>query len=86
MYLFLLLFIDFPRLCFDFVVLQGRRNSVIVGRKGFSELYMFSPGSGYEIYGEYAYVCVGQSAMLKPITVGPEQELRLGQDLYNPNL
>ncbi|KAJ4952010.1 hypothetical protein NE237_028842 [Protea cynaroides] len=30
------------------VIDRGRRNSVIVGRDGFDEMYMFSPGSNYE--------------------------------------
>ncbi|EXB62710.1 hypothetical protein L484_024008 [Morus notabilis] len=65
---------------------RGRRNSVIVGRKGFDELYMLSPGSSHEIYGKYSYISVGQSAMLKPLNVRTEEVLRVGQDLYNPNL
>lgn len=59
---------------------------MVVGRKGFEELYIFSPGSSHEIYGKYAYLCVGSSAMLKPITVAPGQVLELGQALHNPNL
>ncbi|KAG5546985.1 hypothetical protein RHGRI_012873 [Rhododendron griersonianum] len=52
----------------DFIILdRGRRNSVVVQREGFNELYMFSPGSAHEWYGKYAYICVGQSALLEPI-------------------
>lgn len=65
---------------------QGRRNSVVVGRDGFEELYMFSPGSSHESYGKYAYICVGQSAMLKPIVLGPNESWTGGQRLHNPNL
>ncbi|GKV52336.1 hypothetical protein SLEP1_g58925 [Rubroshorea leprosula] len=68
------------------VIDRGRRNSVAVGRDGFKELYMFSPGSGHECYGKYAYVCVGQSAMLKPIILGPGEVWRGAQHLQNPNL
>ncbi|XP_062093007.1 protein NDH-DEPENDENT CYCLIC ELECTRON FLOW 5 [Humulus lupulus] len=68
------------------IIDRGRRNSVIVGRKGFEELYLLSPGSSHELYAKYSYICVGQSAMLKPIVVEAEKVLRLGQDLYNPNL
>ncbi|OMO62326.1 hypothetical protein CCACVL1_22894 [Corchorus capsularis] len=68
------------------VIDRGRRNSVHVGRDGFDELYMFSPGSKHEIYGEYSYICVGQSAMLKPIILGPGQVWRGSQHLHNPNL
>ncbi|XP_030488347.2 protein NDH-DEPENDENT CYCLIC ELECTRON FLOW 5 [Cannabis sativa] len=68
------------------IIDRGRRNSVVVGRKGFEELYMLSPGSTHELYGKYSYICVGQSAMLKPIVVEAETVLRLGQDLHNPNL
>ncbi|KAM0980346.1 hypothetical protein PS2_013330 [Malus domestica] len=71
----------------DFTIIdRGRRNSVVVGRDGFDELYMFSPGSSHEDYGKYAYICVGQSAVLKPIIVHPNESWRGGQRLYNPNL
>ncbi|KAL5567465.1 hypothetical protein UlMin_024040 [Ulmus minor] len=68
------------------VIDRGRRNSVVVGREGFDELYMLSPGSGHEFFSKYSYVCVGQSAMLKPLIVEPEEVLRVAQHLHNPNL
>lgn len=68
------------------IIDRGKRNSVIVGRSGFEELYMYSPGSSHESYGKYAFVCVGQSAILKPIRLGPEQLWRGEQRLHNPNL
>ncbi|GAB4851459.1 hypothetical protein Ancab_030861 [Ancistrocladus abbreviatus] len=68
------------------IIDRGRRNSVVVGRKGFNELYMYSPGSSYEWYGKYAYICVGQSAVLKPIILGPANVWRGEQQLHNPNL
>ncbi|KAF5735244.1 photosynthetic NDH subunit of subcomplex B 2 chloroplastic [Tripterygium wilfordii] len=72
-----------PRL---FTVLdRGRRNSVMVGRDGFEELYMFSPGSSHEFYSKYTYICVGQSAMLTPIILKPGEVWRGGQRLCNPN-
>lgn len=58
----------------------------MVGSKGFEELYMYSPGSSHESYGKYAYICVGQSAVLKPIRLGPERLWRGEQHLHNPNL
>lgn len=71
----------------DFTILdRGRRNSVVVGREGFNELYMFSPGSAHEWYSKYAYICVGQSALLEPIILDPESEWRGSQYLHNPNL
>ncbi|XP_050244862.1 protein NDH-DEPENDENT CYCLIC ELECTRON FLOW 5 [Quercus robur] len=68
------------------IIDRGKRNSVGVGREGFDELYMFSPGSRHEYYSTYSYVCVGQSALLKPIILGPEEEWRGLQHLHNPNL
>ncbi|MCL7026972.1 hypothetical protein MKW94_029489 [Papaver nudicaule] len=65
---------------------KGRRNSVGVGRDGFDEMYIFSPGSAYDLYGKYSFVCTGPSAMLKPISIGPEDVWRGGQFIYNPNL
>ncbi|KAF8398608.1 hypothetical protein HHK36_017539 [Tetracentron sinense] len=68
------------------VIDRGRRNSVVVGREGLDEIYMFSPGSNHEWYSKYAYVCVGPSAMLKPIILGPGGTWRGMQYLHNPNL
>uniref|UniRef100_A0A0F7GYH6 NDH-dependent cyclic electron flow 5 n=1 Tax=Hypseocharis bilobata TaxID=253189 RepID=A0A0F7GYH6_9ROSI len=65
---------------------RGRRNSMTVGSEGFEELYLFSPGSSHEFYSKYAYICVGQSARLKPVIIGPGDEWRGGQFLHNPNL
>ncbi|XP_058105871.1 protein NDH-DEPENDENT CYCLIC ELECTRON FLOW 5 [Magnolia sinica] len=65
---------------------RGRRNSVIVRRIGFDELYVFSPGSSYEWYGKYAYICTGPSAWLKPIVLGPNSVWSGAQYLHNPNL
>lgn len=65
---------------------QGRRNSVVAGRKGFDELYLFSPGSSHEFYSKYSYICVGASAMLKPIMLRPGDVWKGGQQLHNPNL
>lgn len=68
------------------IIDRGKRNSVIVGRKGFEELYIYSPGSTHESYGKYSYICVGQSAILKPITLAPQQHWRGEQQLHNPNV
>ncbi|KAG5108703.1 hypothetical protein AAZX31_16G137900 [Glycine max] len=75
---------DVPR---NFTVIdRGRRNSVSVGRTGFDEMYLFSPGSRVEIYSKYSYICVGQAAILKPIILSPEDVWRGGQYIHNPNL
>ncbi|CAL0317132.1 unnamed protein product [Lupinus luteus] len=68
------------------VIDRGRRNSVSVGRNGFDEMYLFSPGSSFEIYSKYAYICVGQTAILKPIELNPGDVWRGGQYIHNPNL
>ncbi|KAH7571717.1 hypothetical protein ACOSP7_014501 [Xanthoceras sorbifolium] len=65
---------------------RGRRNSVVAGRYGFEEVYMFSPGSSHEFYGKYSYICISPSAMLKPIILKPGEVWRGGQHLQNPNL
>ncbi|KAD4384333.1 hypothetical protein R6Q59_011642 [Mikania micrantha] len=65
---------------------RGKRNSVIVGREGFYELYICSPGSSHKPYGKYSYICVGQAALLKQVTIGPGSEWRGVQHLHNPNL
>ncbi|KAA8519048.1 hypothetical protein F0562_016178 [Nyssa sinensis] len=68
------------------VIDRGRRCSAVLGRDGFNELYMFSPGSSHKWYGKYAYICIGQSALLEPIILGPEGIWRGWQHIYNPNL
>ncbi|XP_068635387.1 protein NDH-DEPENDENT CYCLIC ELECTRON FLOW 5-like [Aristolochia californica] len=68
------------------IIDRGKRNSVTVGRIGLDELYIFSPGSSYEWYGKYAYICVGPSAVLKPVVLDPEAVWRVAQYLHNPNL
>lgn len=71
----------------NFTVLdRGRRNSVVVAREGFNELYIFSPGSNHNSYSKYAYICLGQSALLEPIFLAPQSEWRAAQHLHNPNL
>ncbi|XP_009603412.1 protein NDH-DEPENDENT CYCLIC ELECTRON FLOW 5 [Nicotiana tomentosiformis] len=65
---------------------RGRRNSVVVGRDGFKEVYMLSPGSSHESYGRYSYICVGQAALLQPIIIESQSEWRGKQSLHNPNM
>ncbi|KAH7653157.1 Galactose mutarotase-like protein [Dioscorea alata] len=65
---------------------RGRRNSVIMQRTGFDELYVYSPGSEHEMYGKYSYVCIGPSATLIPVNVGPGVVWGGAQYLCNPNL
>ncbi|KAK7380647.1 hypothetical protein VNO78_33162 [Psophocarpus tetragonolobus] len=79
-----LVYTDAPR---NFTVIdRGRRNSVSVGRDGFDEMYLFSPGSQVEIYSKYSYICVGQAAILKPIILSSEDVWTGGQYIFNPNL
>ncbi|KAF8007362.1 hypothetical protein BT93_K1382 [Corymbia citriodora subsp. variegata] len=68
------------------IIDRGRRNSVVIGRDGYDELYLYSPGSRHEHYSKYAYICVGQSALLKPVVVAPGEVWTGGQHLHNPNL
>jgi len=69
----------------DFAIIdRGRRNSVRLHRRGFEELYVFSPGSQYQWYGKYAYVVVGP-AMLEPVVLGPGDTWQGAQYLRNPN-
>lgn len=67
------------------IIDRGRRNSICVQRRGFEEVYVFSPGSKYQWYGKYAYVCVGP-AMLEPIVLSPGATWSGAQYLRNPNL
>ncbi|CAE5960225.1 unnamed protein product [Arabidopsis arenosa] len=67
------------------VIDRGRRNSVIVGREGFEEVYMYSPGSRLESYTKSAYVCIGPSSLLNPISLEPACVWRGVLHLHNPN-
>ncbi|CAL4944379.1 unnamed protein product [Urochloa decumbens] len=67
------------------IIDRGRRNSVCLHRRGFEELYVFSPGSQYQWYGKFAYVVVGP-AMLEPVVLGPGETWQGAQYLRNPNL
>nr|BAJ89488.1 predicted protein [Hordeum vulgare subsp. vulgare] len=67
------------------VIDRGRRNSVCLSRRGFEELYVFSPGSKYEWYGKFAYVCIGP-AMLEPVVLPPGATWQGAQCIRNPNL
>ncbi|CAI9778846.1 unnamed protein product [Fraxinus pennsylvanica] len=67
------------------VIDRGRRNSVVMRRDGFNELYMFSPGSRHKWYSKYSYICLGQAALLQPISLDSQSEWRGGQHIHNPN-
>lgn len=59
---------------------------MIVGREGFDELYIYSPGSKHEFYTKYCYICIGPTAILKPVIVRPQEVWAGVQSLHNPNL
>ncbi|AAG50849.1 Protein NDH-DEPENDENT CYCLIC ELECTRON FLOW 5 [Arabidopsis thaliana] len=67
------------------VIDRGRRNSVVVGREGFEEVYMYSPGSRLESYTKSAYVCIGPSSLLSPISLESGCVWRGVLHLHNPN-
>ncbi|URD99584.1 hypothetical protein MUK42_31113 [Musa troglodytarum] len=68
------------------IIDRGRRNSVVIRRSGFEELYVSSPGSEHEWHGKYAYICIGPAAQLTPLVLGPGETWRGAQYLHNPNL
>lgn len=67
------------------IIDRGRRNSVVVGREGFEEVYMYSPGSKLESYTKSAYVCIGPSSLMNPISLDPGCVWRGVLHLHNPN-
>ncbi|KAL0696444.1 hypothetical protein Bca4012_063624 [Brassica carinata] len=67
------------------IIDRGRRNSVVVGREGFEEVYMYSPGSKLESYTKSAYVCIGPSSLLNPISLDSGGVWRGVLHLHNPN-
>ncbi|XP_020100422.1 protein NDH-DEPENDENT CYCLIC ELECTRON FLOW 5-like [Ananas comosus] len=67
------------------VIDRGRRNSVAVGRSGFDDIYVLSPGSKHDWYGKYAYICIGPT-MQTPVSLAPGGTWKGAQYLHNPNL
>ncbi|KAL8041680.1 hypothetical protein ABFX02_10G179700 [Erythranthe guttata] len=67
------------------IIDRGRRNSVTVGRNGFEEVYILSPGSEHEWYNKYSYICIGNAALLQPIILKPQTQWKGGLQLWNPN-
>lgn len=63
--------------CFE----RGRRNSVMLERDGFKEVYVLSPGSGHESYSKYSYACIGNTALLEPIILKAGSKWRGGLSL-----
>ena len=58
---------------------------MVVGREGFEEVYMYSPGSRLESYTKSAYVCIGPSSLLSPISLESGCVWRGVLHLHNPN-
>lgn len=58
---------------------------MVVGREGFEEVYMYSPGSKLESYTKSAYVCIGPSSLLNPISLDPGCVWRGVLHIHNPN-
>lgn len=65
---------------------QGRELFFRVIRIGFEEIYLSSPGSFYEKYGNDYFICTGPASMLVPVTVNPGEEWRGAQVIEHDNL
>ncbi|XP_023756798.1 photosynthetic NDH subunit of subcomplex B 2, chloroplastic [Lactuca sativa] len=65
---------------------QGRELFFRVVRMGFEEIYVSSPGSLSEKYGEEYFICTGPATMLAPITIEPGEEWRGAQVIEHDNL
>lgn len=65
---------------------QGRELFFRVIRMGFQEIYLSSPGSLYDKYGQEYFVCTGPASMLAPVTVNPGDEWRGAQVIEHDNL
>ncbi|KAJ1433241.1 Galactose mutarotase-like domain superfamily [Sesbania bispinosa] len=65
---------------------QGRELFFRVIRMGFEDIYVSSPGSLSEKYGEDYFVCTGPASILVPVTVNPGEEWRGAQVIEHDNL
>lgn len=53
---------------------------------GFEEIYLSSPGSFADKYGNGYFICTGPTSMLVPVTVNPGEEWRGAQVIEHDNL
>ncbi|KAI3523206.1 hypothetical protein L1887_01264 [Cichorium endivia] len=65
---------------------QGRELFFRVVRIGFEEIYVSSPGSLSEKYGNDYFICTGPATMLAPVTIEPGEEWRGAQVIEHDNL
>ncbi|KAL7138687.1 hypothetical protein ABFS83_10G180300 [Erythranthe nasuta] len=68
------------------VIDQGRGLFYRVIRMGFEEIYLSSPGSYSDKYGEDYFICTGPASILVPVTVNPGEEWRGAQVIEHDNL
>ncbi|CAK9145898.1 unnamed protein product [Ilex paraguariensis] len=65
---------------------QGRELFFRVVRMGFEDIYLSSPGSFSQKYGEDYFICTGPASMLVPVVVNPGEEWRGAQVIEHDNL
>ncbi|XP_076883426.1 photosynthetic NDH subunit of subcomplex B 2, chloroplastic-like [Bidens hawaiensis] len=65
---------------------QGRELFFRVIRIGFEDIYLSSPGSLSEKYGQGYFICTGPASILTPITIEPGEEWRGAQVIEHDNL
>ncbi|MED6158379.1 hypothetical protein PIB30_032238 [Stylosanthes scabra] len=65
---------------------QGRELFFRVIRMGFEDIYLSSPGSLSEKYGNDYFICTGPASILEPVTVNPGEEWRGAQIIEHDNL
>ncbi|GAU48461.1 hypothetical protein TSUD_324110 [Trifolium subterraneum] len=68
------------------IIDQGREIFYRVIRMGFEDIYVSSPGSMSEKYGNDYFVCTGPASLLVPVTVNPGEEWRGAQVIEHDNL
>lgn len=65
---------------------QGRELFFRVIRMGFEDIYLSSPGSLSQKYGNEYFICTGPASMLVPVVVKPGEEWRGAQVIEHDNL
>ncbi|XP_071698399.1 photosynthetic NDH subunit of subcomplex B 2, chloroplastic [Rutidosis leptorrhynchoides] len=65
---------------------QGRELFFRIIRIGFEDIYLSSPGSLSQKYGNDYFICTGPASMLAPITIEPGEEWRGAQVIEHDNL
>ncbi|KAF9591226.1 hypothetical protein IFM89_003177, partial [Coptis chinensis] len=68
------------------IILQGKGLEYWLIRMGYEDIYLASPGSSSQKFGDGYFICIGPASMLVPIIVNPGEDWRGAQVIEHDNL